>query len=151
MKRTLGKYLKEKSHRWRVKNKTTFLSEHTCANPHMHNTGTSLLEREHSVWIWPAMHSATGGWGSDDPTCKTTAAKFTKCLEFKSVSHLSLAQTNQKQPVCTRVEVRSPPATFVPGIVNTVLSFSALSYRSHTSDNYVLQPNHSSRWSSDDR
>lgn len=86
-----------------------------------------------------------GGWSSDDPTCKTTAAKFTKCLEFKSVSHLSLAQTNQKQPVCTRVEVRSPPATFVPGIVNTVLSFSALSYRSHTSDNYVLQPNHSSR------
>lgn len=44
------------------------------------------------------------GWSSNDPTCKTTAAKFTKCLEFRSVYHLSLAQTKQRQPVCTSVE-----------------------------------------------
>lgn len=55
-------------------------------------------------------------WGrsSDNPTCKTTAAKFPKCLEFRSVSHPSLAQANQRQPVCTCVDVRSP----LPSSVN---------------------------------
>lgn len=74
------------------------------------------------------------GWSSDNSTCKTTAAKFTKCLEFKSVWHCSLARTNQRQPVCTHVEVRSPPAPFVPGVVNTALSFHVRSDRSHTTN-----------------
>lgn len=42
-----------------------------------------------------------GRWSSDDPACKTTAAKFAKCLESRGVSHLSPAQTNPKQPACT--------------------------------------------------
>lgn len=47
----------KKSHRWRVKNKTAFLSEHTY--PHMH-TGKSSLEREHAVWMCLVRHSAMG-------------------------------------------------------------------------------------------
>lgn len=74
------------------------------------------------------------GWSSDNSTCKTTAAKFTKCLEFKSVWHCSLARTNQRQPVCTHVEVRSPPATFVPGVVNSTPSFRVRSGRCDTTN-----------------
>lgn len=50
-----------------------------------------------------------GRWRSDDPPCKTAAAKFAKCLESRSVSYLSLAQTNPKQAACAHVEHRSRP------------------------------------------
>lgn len=88
-----------------VKNKTAFLSEHTCAkNPsHAKHTQANL-----SGWICPAMHSATGvefrRSHSQSNGCKIhKMSGIQKCL----VS-FSLAQTNQRQPVCTCEEVRSP-------------------------------------------
>lgn len=61
------------------------------------------------------------GWSSDYPTCKTTAAKFTKCLEFTSVSHRPLARTNQ----CAHM--------WKSGLSFTHTFF--FFFRSHTTDN----------------
>lgn len=84
----------KKSHRWRVKNKSTFLSERTCASPHTRmqkERGSVLFE------ICPTQQWRGGG-GLHPPTCKTLLAKFTKCLEFSSVSHPLPASTNRERP-----------------------------------------------------
>lgn len=131
-KRSLGKYLKkEKSGRWRVKNKTAFLSEHTCANrSHAQHeqifTGGGALGLNMSC---DALIYREGGGVQTIPTCKT---KFTKCLEFWSVSRLSLAQTNQKKAACARMCGRQE---------------KGLSYLSFYSPNF-LTVFHTSRWSS---
>lgn len=92
-KRGLGKYLKEKPQMaGKEQNHIPVESTHV-------QTLTCPTQAEHSVWICLVMHSHMG-WSSN-PTCKTTAAKFTKCLESRSVSHHSLTQSYQRQPVCT--------------------------------------------------
>lgn len=77
------------------------------------------------------------GWGgrggrrcSDDPACKTTAAKFAKCLEFtKCLASPALSCPHEsKAASCAGVEVQSPPATSVPETVNKRLfSYNVLS------------------------
>lgn len=49
------------------------------------------------LWGW--------GWSSDDPTCATMAAKFTKRLEFRGVSRRSLAPNKSQAALSTCVEV----------------------------------------------
>lgn len=80
----------------------------------MHTTQANLHWRGNVLSEYVLPCTQPWGWGSDNPTCKTTAAKFTKCLEFRSVSHLSLAQTNQRQPLCICADGRSPQLLFVP-------------------------------------
>lgn len=97
-KRESGKIPQRKSHRWRVKNKkAAFLSEHTCAKPHM-RAGKYLEGGGHAaVWICPAMHSALGGGVWTIHTCKTMTARFTKGLEFRRFN-------NSKGVLCAHVE-----------------------------------------------
>lgn len=58
-------------------------------------------------WYVPQCSQLWGRWSSDGPACKTTAAKFAKCLESRRVSHLSPAQTNPKQRTCGKQESSS--------------------------------------------
>lgn len=83
----------KKSHRWRVKNKSTFLSERTCASPH-----TRMQKERGSVLFEICPTQQWRGGGLHPPTCKTLLAKFTKCLEFSSVSHPLPASTNRERP-----------------------------------------------------
>lgn len=106
----------KKSHRWRVKNKTTFLSEHTCANPHMHNTGKSLEGTFSLNMSCDAL--SYGGGVQTIPLVKQRLQNSQNVWNSQSVSHLLLAQTNQSQVVCTCVGVTGPLPSFVRDIVN---------------------------------
>lgn len=52
-----------------------------------------------------------GGWSSADPACKTTAAKFTKCLEFSGES-FTWSKPSKRPPGCARVRVSRLPSFF---------------------------------------
>lgn len=95
--------------------------------------------REGGPWYVPHCSQLRGRWSSHDPVCKTTAAKCAKCLESRRVSHLSPAQTNPKQPACTCVENRSPPAAPpLPGLFHPPPSaFHPFSRAAHLDRYYI--------------
>lgn len=111
---------------------------HILERTHMCHVQTLTYRTNRSGILWYVLQCTRpwGRWISDDPACKTMAAKFTKCLESWSGSLLSLAQTNPQQPVCAHVENRSPPAAparvckhasifpvcFPPILMHTILS-----------------------------
>lgn len=78
-----------------------------------------------------------GRWGSDNPACKTTAAKFAKCLEFKQrLESSGSCSARTKSNGGVRVDVQSPAATSASGAtVNKLLFFcnapSSYSSRRH--------------------
>lgn len=91
-----------RSRRWckegTKKKKKTCIPEraYTCEEPH---TCKSTIggKAGRGEMSWDALRPRRGRRGSDDLACKTTAANFTKCLEFESVSVCrSLVQTYQK-------------------------------------------------------
>lgn len=68
---------------------------HSWVSAHVHRRQRAGLEKKHAAWMCVLWCTQPWGWSSDGPPCKTTAAKFTKCLEFTGVSHRTPAQTNQ--------------------------------------------------------
>lgn len=82
LKRTLGKYLKVEAAHGALQTTTPppLLRKNSSANTHV-QTLTFRTNRSEILRYVPQCTQLWGRWSSDDPACKTMAAKFTKCLE----------------------------------------------------------------------
>lgn len=81
-------------------NKTTFLSEHTCANPHMQ------ISAGEPGSVLRCTRGARGGGGAQTITLgEQTAAKCTTFLEFRRVSQPLTRPEGRRS---TREEVQAP-------------------------------------------